>query len=492
MKNLFLLSILLVTSATVLAQNTTLWQASIGSGSYDQGRAVIETYDQNLIVVGSTSSWGNGNSDVYMLKVDNDGNLLWSTTYGGGNIDWGYDVVQTADSGYMIAGYTNSFGTGDYDIYVVRTDSIGNQLWDSTYGGPDWDFAYGIAATTDGHYVIAGESFNNGAGMNDAYALKIDDNGTVIWETSFGGTQGDVFHGVDTAMGGGYIFVGSTESAGSGQKDAWLLRTDDAGVVQWETLFGGPLDEAANAVTTHPSGDYLVAGYNESAFNSPNPWSIRHDADNNGTLWQNIPSNPADDILRGITYSDVDYGRVAVVGNTLSYGNGPPGDMLGYLYVDLTGVFVCSQSIGASEEEDMYGLVATTDSGFVSVGNTKSFGSNYSSIFLVKYNRTCVTVFDVDTVLDPNLIGENELLAPEALVLGNPVAGDIQVQLDVEWFAGADVSYGLYSVNGQQVASGNIGDVKVVLPRNGLAAGVYTLRISNTDGLATHLRLLLK
>ena len=108
-------------------------------------------------MVGSTGSFGNGNSDIYMVKTDSVGKYQWSNTYGGLNTDWGLKVEQTADSGFVIAGYTNSFGSSDYDIYFVRTNPIGDTLWTKRYGSFGWDFGNDIKQTPDGGFILAGQ-----------------------------------------------------------------------------------------------------------------------------------------------------------------------------------------------------------------------------------------------------------------------------------------------------------------------------------------------
>ncbi|MFQ5868905.1 MAG: hypothetical protein ACE5JC_03275, partial [Candidatus Zixiibacteriota bacterium] len=117
------------------------------------------------------------------------GDTLWTRAYGGSGYDRGYSVQQTSDGGYIIAGYTESFGAGDYDVYLLKTDSSGDTLWTRTYGGSDWDRGYCIQQTSDGGYIITGESWSFGAGYSDVYLLKTDSSGDTLWTRTYGGSD---------------------------------------------------------------------------------------------------------------------------------------------------------------------------------------------------------------------------------------------------------------------------------------------------------------
>jgi hypothetical protein len=140
------------------------------------------TLDGGFIITGITNSVGAGGYDVYLVKTDSLGDTLWSRTYGGTGDDEGMSVKQTLDGGYIIVGWTNSFGAGDYDIYLIRTDSLGDTLWTRTYGGVFNDGGYSVQQTTDGGYIIAGYTNSFGAGGFDVYLIKTDANGYVTVE----------------------------------------------------------------------------------------------------------------------------------------------------------------------------------------------------------------------------------------------------------------------------------------------------------------------
>src|SRR5687767_14211712 len=153
-----------IAAADLLPAQAIRWERVYGGPSQDYGRFVQQTSDSGYIVAGSTSSY-TGNTDEYLLKTDVNGKFKWHKIFGGANVEWARCVKQTpADSGYIFCGYTNSFGNGGYDVYLVKTDSAGNMLWQKTFGGTDWDFGYSVDITYDGGYVIAGSTYSSGSG----------------------------------------------------------------------------------------------------------------------------------------------------------------------------------------------------------------------------------------------------------------------------------------------------------------------------------------
>ena len=154
----------------------------------------------------------------------------WTETYGGSESDYGNSVQQTTDEGYIVAGYTYSFGAGFYDAWLIKTDAFGDTLWTKTYGGStDSDYGYSVQQTKDGGYIIAGSTYSYGAGLSDGFLVKTDAQGNMLWKNTFGGSGQDYFYSVQQTEDGGYIMVGSTESYGDGSSDVYLVKTDPNG-----------------------------------------------------------------------------------------------------------------------------------------------------------------------------------------------------------------------------------------------------------------------
>jgi len=199
-----------------------LWEKTFGGSGSAHGRSVQQTTDGGYIIAGWAASISA--SDVYLIKTDSGGNKLWEKTFGGSGDDHGLSVQQTNDRGYIIAGYTGSFGAGGYDVYLIKTDSGGNKLWQKTFGGSDSDEGYSVQLTTDGGYIIAGSTYSFGAGRYDVYLIKTDSGGNKLWEKTFGGSERDRGYSVQLTTDGGYIITGSTKSFGAGYADVYLIK----------------------------------------------------------------------------------------------------------------------------------------------------------------------------------------------------------------------------------------------------------------------------
>jgi len=206
-----------------------VWAKGFGGTNIDEGFVVEQTADGGYVIIGRTGSFGAGSIDIYLIKTDNTGNLLWSKTFGGAGDDWGYSLKQTNDGGYIITGYTNSFGTGDYDACLIKTDSIGSLLWSKTYGGINSDGGYSIKQTSDGGFIVSGGTGSFGAGNSDSYLFKTDSNGVLLWSKTFGGAGGDGGGSVQQTIDGGFIIAGTTNSFGAGSLDIYLIKTDSLG-----------------------------------------------------------------------------------------------------------------------------------------------------------------------------------------------------------------------------------------------------------------------
>ena len=167
--------------------------------------------------------------DIYLIKTDADGDTLWTRTYGGAAGDYGYQVRPTvSDSGYIVVGNTYSFGAGDSDMYLVKTDGYGDTLWTRTFGGASVEYGYSIQETSpETGYIIAGSTRSFGEGNYDAYVIKTDDLGRPLWTRTYGGTAYDDGYSVcQTAPDSGYIVAGSTRSFGAGVYDIYVIKTE--------------------------------------------------------------------------------------------------------------------------------------------------------------------------------------------------------------------------------------------------------------------------
>jgi hypothetical protein len=202
---------------------TRIWDRTFGGRNDELAASVQETSDDGFII-GATSFTGDTGSDIWLIKTDSNGNKLLDRSFGGPENDSASSVSETSDGGYIIAGTTSSFGAGGSDVWLIKTDNKLNKVWDKTYGGKNDDSAASIAQTLDGGYVIAGTTSSYGEGYSDVWLIKVDNKGNWMWDKTFGGKNNDSGASVQETSGNEYILAGTTNSYSAGGSDAWLLR----------------------------------------------------------------------------------------------------------------------------------------------------------------------------------------------------------------------------------------------------------------------------
>jgi uncharacterized delta-60 repeat protein len=243
----------------------TLWTRTFGGSGADYARSVQQTDDGGYIMAGYSESFGEGERDFYLVKTNNDGDTLWTRTYGGDYDDWANSVQQANDGGYIVAGLSRSFGAGFSDIYLVKTNSQGDTVWTRTFGSTGDEDAQFVQQTTDGGYIVAGASDSLGTDNPDFYLVKTDSQGVTLWTRTYGGIYGDYAHSVQQTADGGYIVAGSTEPFGACLgTDFYLVKTDSQGDTLWTRTYGGNNEDVAYSGQQTTDGSYILAGYTES------------------------------------------------------------------------------------------------------------------------------------------------------------------------------------------------------------------------------------
>jgi hypothetical protein len=242
------------------ASGNMTWEQTYGGSGSDNAFSVQQTADGGYIVLGETRSYGAGGYDFYLMKTDALGNMEWQQTFGGSDDDWAKSVQQTADGGYIMTGYTQSYATVNADLYLVKADASGNMTWEQTFSANDDNLGYSVQQTTDGGYIIGGQTANCSVDWYGVYLVKTDDAGNMEWDSTFAGDDYDEAYSVQQTADGGYIIAGVTWSYGAGEGDFYLIKTDASGNMEWQKTIGGLNDEYAESVWQTTDGGYIVAG----------------------------------------------------------------------------------------------------------------------------------------------------------------------------------------------------------------------------------------
>ena len=303
------------------ASGTMQWNITYGGTNEDLALALVQTSGGGYALAGSTRSFGVSNADAWLVKTDEFGNMQWNKTYGGANYEFFDTIVQTGDGGYALAGCTTSFGAGGYDFWLVKTDASGTMQWNITYGGTNGDIAFALVQTSGGGYALAGYTNSFGAGGYDFWLVKTDASGNAQWNKTYGGTSDDSATSVVQTADGGYALAGSTSSFGAGGYDFWLVKTDASGNAQWNKTYGGTSDDMAFAFVQTSDGGYALAGYTKSfGAGSHDFWLVKTDSAGNAQ-WNKTYGGTSMDYATALVKT-VD-GGYALAGYTTSFGVGP-------------------------------------------------------------------------------------------------------------------------------------------------------------------------
>jgi len=305
----------------------TLWTRIYGGRSDDYGNFVQQTSDGGYIIAGTTYSFGAGGYDVYLIKTNASGDTLWTRTYGGTNDDEGFSVQQTSDGGFIIAGYTLSYGAGSADVYLVKTNASGDTLWTRTYGGMKWDEGRSAQQTSDGGYITTGWTFSFDDTLGNVYLLKTNASGDTLWTRTYGGTGLDHGYSVQQTSDGGFIVAGGTNSYGAGINDVYLIKTNASGDTLWTRTYGGASEDRGCSVRQTSDGGYIIAGLTYSfGAGGSDVFLIKTDA--NGNV--GIENNQGDKGTRG-------QGDTVTPNPFTSFATLPGHEAEGFILYDISG-----------------------------------------------------------------------------------------------------------------------------------------------------------
>jgi len=367
-----------VASDSITVNVLPYWAHAIGGADDDYGYSVVETYDSGLVVVGYTESYGSSSADLLIVKFNSAGSVQWAKAVGGTSHDYGYSVVRTSDSGFVVAGETGSFGAGSYDLFLVKFNSSGSVQWAKAVGGTDYDEGYLVIQTSDSGFVVAGETGSFGAGSYDLFLVKFNSSGSVQWAKAVGGTNSDHGESVIETSDSGFVVAGHTQSFGAGSDDVFLVKFNSSGSVQWAKAVGGRRFDMGHLVIQTSDSGLVVAGRTYSyggnlfllKFNSSG--SLQWAKAVGGTNWD-----------AGYSVVQTSDSGFVVAGRTQSFGAGSYDLFL--VKFNSSGSVQWAKAVGGTNDDAGHSVIQTSNSGLVVAGYTESFGADSSDLFLVRF-----------------------------------------------------------------------------------------------------------
>lgn len=459
----------------------TSFQRTFGGTNDDAGYAVQQTTDGGYVITGHSASFGSGGSDVYLIKTNAAGDALWTKTFGPPvSAEMGSSVEQTADGGYIICGIY-FMGPGSENILLIKTNAAGDTLWTRTLGGLRDDTGWCARETNDGGYIVVGYTDSYGAGGGDAYLIKTDDTGNVLWQRTYGGIYTDEGYCVQQTADSGYIIVGRTYSYGNGGSDVYLIRTNATGGTLWTRTFGGGNLEFGWCVQQTRDGGFIIGGWTYSfGAGSADVYLINTDPAGM-PLWERTFGGSLFD--RSLSVQQTNDGGYIVVGETYSFGSGRSDVYL--IKVNAGGETFWTRTFGGSDFDGGFSVRQTVDGGYVIAGCTRSFGFGQDDVYLIKTNVSGVVSTPPDVPTLRSFVLENNYPNPfnPSTTIGFEIPVSVFVSLKVYNVLGQDIA-GL--VNEVKQA----GKHEVTWNASGQASGVYYCRLQ-ADGFATTKKLIL-
>lgn len=448
------------------------------------------------------------NPDAWVVKLNSVGSIEWEKSFGGTDQDWVNSIVQTSDGGYIFAGITNSddgdvtVDYGFYDCWVVKLDNVGSIVWQKSYGGTDQDAGESIIQTSDGGYIIAGSSLSDdfdvtdNHGSYDFWIIKINNSGAIVWQKSLGGTRYEVAESIQQTSDGGYIVAGQTRSLDGDVTgyhegnnclagfcyDYWVVKIDNIGTIQWQKTLGGEQNEEAKSIQQTNDGGYIVTGFSGS---NDGDVTGHHGSEGSNDFWvvklNNIGNIQWEKSLGGTEHDNAESilqtsdGGYIVGGNSASndgnvtghHGNTWEFTDAWLVKLDNSGEIQWQQSFGGSISDRASSVIITNDNHYVFSGHTFSndgdvsghHGStDYSDYWVVKLNNSGGTG-----------IVENDVLFR---LYPNPATNI----LTIETASGKGI-YQLSDLSGKLILNGNANTQKFILDLSAYENGVYMLTL---------------
>lgn len=472
------------------------WQKTYGGSHYDAATSVLQTVDGGYIVAGFSESndgdvTGNhGSEDYWIVKIDNNGAIQWQKSLGGNSQDFVSDIKQTSDGGYVVVGSSSSTDVnttlGSWDCWIVKLSSSGDIQWKKAYGGSGMDMAFAIQQTSDGGYIMAGSSPSNDGdatenhGRTDAWIIKLNGNGAIQWQKSFGGSGDESATAIQQTADGGYVFAGFTTSNDGdvtdnhgGLKNWWFVKLNSNGVIQWQKPIRGDRANEAKSIQKTSDGGYIVAGYSQS-YNGNFGGYLEYNymivkLDSSGVIqWQKSLGGSKDDQANAIQQTSD--GCYIVAGYSFSNNGNPSGNHgqsdFWIVKLDNNGGIQWQKSLGGSGYDSASSIQQTSDGGYIIAGLSSSNDGDVTGNHRSHFNYWVVK-------LNPENLSTLESANKNNILIENPVKTQLNIKSKE-----TIISIQLYNMEGKLIKTSNSDNMPVA----NLEKGIYVLKIQLKNG----------
>jgi hypothetical protein len=374
-----------------LAEDNAKWTKIIGGFGADGARSVIESKDGGFLLTGYTFSQGSGDADILVAKTSSSGDMEWSKTFGGDGAEYGYGCTEISD-GFLISGYTTSFGAGSKDVYLIKTDFNGNEVWSKTYGGVGWDVGMSCCEADNG-YLICGFTNSFGKGEEDIYLVNIDRNGNEVWSKTYGGERYEIGNSVYRLDDGNFIIGATTGTFGGGNSDMYLVKVDAAGKVLWTKSIGGQMNRILPEASPTPTdwcfqlkptadGGFIMVGYT-NAKDMMNALVVKTDKDGNFVWGQNLGNSTFYDY--GWSIAENKDGEFILCGAAKSTKQN---NDIFLAKIGSSGNIIWQKTVGSERSSDWGSAVCVTKDGRIIVaGHSNYSGLGSFDAFLMELNN---------------------------------------------------------------------------------------------------------
>ncbi len=387
MKKIFFI-FLIFNSQFLTVNSQSQFQRTIGGTNHDYANCIIQTTDGGYAVAGYTFSFSSGFEDMYIMKLNSSGSLQWARSVGGAGNDIANSVIQTTDGGFAISGHTYPFGSIYPDICILKLDSSGSLLWSRTISRANYDIATSIIQTAEGGFVITGFTATGGVFTDEIYIVKLNAGGTYLWSKTYGGSGDEIAYSIIQTSDGGFAAAGYSNSYGPFNVFN-ILKTDSIGILQWSRLIGetGTGSVAYSIIQTSDGGFALAGGFTPTGTGNYDMYIVK--LSSSGSIqWTRTLGGTGDDNANSIIQT-TDAGFV-VAGYTNSFGAGNY-DMY-IVKLNSGGTLQWSRTVGGTGDDQTQSIIKTTDGGFAVAGYTTSFGAGANDFYIVKFDaggNTC-------------------------------------------------------------------------------------------------------